>query len=74
MPIIHCPKCKTKAAEREMHFQCRKCWNRYDLRGSQAILSNLICPRCGSRAARNLDHPIPGDDEPVEGGQPYPGK
>ena len=74
LAIIACPKCKAKTAERNMHFQCRKCWHKYDLRGAQATLSNLVCPRCGSRAARDLDHPIPGDDEPVEGGQPYPGK
>ena len=57
-----------------MHFQCRKCWKKYDLRGSQATLANIICPACSSRAARDLDHLIPGDDEPVEGGKPYPGK
>jgi putative FmdB family regulatory protein len=73
-PVIECPKCKATAAERLMHYQCRKCWRKYDLRGAQATLANVVCPACGSRAARDLDHPIPGDDEPVEGGQPYPGK
>jgi putative FmdB family regulatory protein len=73
-PVMNCPKCKAAAAERIMHYQCRKCWRKYDLRGSQATLANMVCPGCGSRAARDLDHPIPGDDEPVEGGQPYPGK
>ena len=71
-PIIECPKCKAPAAERIMHFQCRKCWQKYDRRGAQARLENIICPACGSRAARDLDHPIPGDDEPVEGGEPFP--
>ena len=72
--VMECPKCKVTAAERIMHYQCRKCWTKYDLRGSKATLANIICPACGSRAARDLDHLIPGDDEPVEGGQPYPGK
>lgn len=71
-PVIACPKCKGVLAERIMHYQCRKCWAKYDLRGSQATLANMVCPACGSRAARNLDQPIPGDDEPVEGGQPRP--
>ena len=57
-----------------MHYQCRKCWKKYDLRGSQATLANMICSACQSRAARDLDNPIPGDDEPVEGGIPNPGK
>jgi len=73
-PVIECPKCQATAAERLTHYQCRKCWNKYDLRGSQATLANIVCPACGSRAARNLDHLIPGDNEPVEGGKPYPGK
>jgi putative FmdB family regulatory protein len=73
-PVIECPKCKQMAAEKIMHYQCRKCWTKYDLRGSQATVANIVCPACGSRAARNLDHPIPGDDEPAEGGKPYPGK
>jgi len=73
-PVIDCPKCKATSAERLMHYQCRKCWKKYDLRGSQATLANILCPACGSRAARDLDHPIPGDDEPVEGGQPFRGK
>ena len=73
VPVITCPKCKTKSAERVMHFQCRKCWKKFDLRGSRATLANIVCPACGSRAARDLDHPVPGDDEPVEGGEPYPG-
>ena len=71
---IVCPKCKGKTAERIMHYQCRKCWTKYDLRGSKATLANIICPACGSRAARDLDHLIPGDDEPVEGGKPFPGR
>ena len=74
LAVIVCPKCKEKAAERVMHFQCRKCWKKYDLRGSQTTLVHIVCPSCDSRAARDLDHLIPGDDEPVEGGQPYPGK
>jgi putative FmdB family regulatory protein len=74
VPVVTCPQCNAQAAERLMHFQCRNCWNKYDLRGSQASLANIVCPECGSRAARDLDHPIPGDDEPVEGGQPYPVK
>jgi putative FmdB family regulatory protein len=72
--VIECPKCKEIAAEKIMHYQCRKCWTKYDLRGAQAFLVNIVCPACGSRAARNLDHPIPGDNEPVEGGKPFPGK
>jgi hypothetical protein len=39
LPIITCLKCKAKTAEREMHFQCRKCWNKYNLRGAQATLA-----------------------------------
>ena len=74
LAVIVCPKCKEKAAEREMHFQCRRCWKHYNLRGSQATLAHIVCPGCGSRAARDLDHSIPGDDQPIEGGQPYPGK
>lgn len=74
LPVIECPKCKQMAAEKIMHYQCRKCWTKYDLRASQATVANIVCPACGSRAARNLDHPIPGDDEPAEGGKPYPGK
>jgi len=74
VPVMICPKCQAKSAERLMHYQCRKCWQKYDLRGAQATLANLVCPACGSRAARDLDHLIPGDDEPVEGGQPYPGR
>jgi len=73
-PVIECPKCKALAAERVMHYQCRKCWHKYDLRGTQAKLANIVCPSCGSRAACDLDHPIPGDDEPVEGGKPNPEK
>lgn len=73
-PVIDCLKCKALAAERIMHYQCRKCWHKYDLRGTQAKLANIVCPSCGSRAARDLDHLIPGDNEPVEGGKPYPGK
>ncbi len=74
VPVILCPKCKAESAERIMHYQCRKCWKKFDLRGAQATLANLVCPTCSSRAARDLDHLIPGDDEPVEGGQPYPGR
>ena len=73
-PIIECPKCKAMAAERMMHFQCRKCWTKFNLPGPKATLANLVCPNCGSRAVRDLDNPIPGDDTPVEGGKPYPGK
>jgi putative FmdB family regulatory protein len=73
LPFIECPKCKQIAAEKIMHYQCRKCWTKYDLRGSKATVANIVCPACGSRAARNLDHPIPGDNEPVEGGKPFPG-
>jgi len=72
--VIECPKCKALAAERIMHYQCRSCWSKYDLLGTNAILAKIVCPTCGSLAARDLDHPIPGDDEPVEGGKPYPGK
>jgi DNA-directed RNA polymerase subunit RPC12/RpoP len=64
--VTQCPKCKAQTAERVMHYQCRKCWHQYNLRGSQATLANIICPACGSRAARDLDHPIPGDDQPVQ--------
>src|ERR1700722_5330743 len=71
--VMECPKCKEMAAEKIMHYQCRKCWTKYDLRGAQAKLANIVCPACGSRAARNLDHPTPGDNEPVEGGKPFPG-
>jgi DNA-directed RNA polymerase subunit RPC12/RpoP len=73
MAVIECPKCKQIAAEKIMHYQCRKCWTKYDLRASHASLANVVCPACGSRAARNLDHLIPGDNEPAEGGKPYPG-
>src|SRR4030095_16321793 len=69
--VVDCPKCKAAAAERIMHFQCRNCWTKYDLRGSHATLGNMVCPACGGRAARDLDNPIPGDDEPVEGGRPF---
>jgi putative FmdB family regulatory protein len=64
--VTQCPKCKAQTAERVMHYQCRKCWHKYDLRGSKATLANIICPACGSRAARDLDHPIPGDDQPAQ--------
>ena len=73
LPVIECPKCKAPSAERLMHYQCRNCWTKYDLRGAKATLANIVCPGCRSRAARDLDHPIPGDDEPVEGGKPFPG-
>jgi putative FmdB family regulatory protein len=72
-PLIECPKCKQVKAEKIMRYQCRKCWTKYDLRATEASLANVVCPACGSRAARNLDHLIPGDNEPVEGGKPYPG-
>jgi DNA-directed RNA polymerase subunit RPC12/RpoP len=72
LPVIDCPKCHAPAAERVMHYQCRKCWKKYDLRGNQAVLANIVCPACASRAVRDLDNPIPGDDEPVEGGLPKP--
>jgi hypothetical protein len=39
---------------------------------NQAALANIVCPACAGRAARDLDNPIPGDDEPVEGGLPKP--
>ena len=74
LPIIACPKCRATAAERIMHFQCRKCWHKYDLRGSNATRGHIACPDCSSGSARDLDHLIPGDDDPVEGGKPYPGK
>jgi rRNA maturation endonuclease Nob1 len=57
-----------------MRYQCRNCWTKYELRGSKASLQNMICHSCGSRAARDLDHPIPGDDEPIDGGKPNPEK
>jgi putative FmdB family regulatory protein len=72
-PVIECPKCKAPAAERITHFQCRKCWHKYDLRGTNTTRNNIICPACGGRSARDLDNPIPGDDTPVDGGKPYPG-
>ena len=73
-PVIECPKCKALAAERIMHFQCRKCWRKYELRGSGTTRGHIICPACGSGSARDLDNPMPGDDTPAEGGKPYPGK
>src|SRR2546422_889756 len=48
VPVIQCPKCKANSAERIMHYQCRKYWKKYDLRGSKAALANIICPTCGS--------------------------
>ncbi len=73
-PVIDCPKCRTTTAERIMHFQCRKCWTKYDLRGTNTTRGHIACPACASPAARDLDNPIPGDDTPVDGGKPYPGK
>lgn len=73
-PVIQCPKCKALAAERIMHFQCRNCWHKYDLRGTNTTRNNIVCPACGRRSARDLENPIPGDDTPVDGGKPYPGK
>ena len=72
-PVIECPKCKTLAAERILHLQCRNCWHKYDLRGSNTTRGHITCPACGSRSARDLDNPMPGDDTPAEGGKPYPG-
>ena len=74
LPVIQCPKCKALAAERVMHFQCRNCWKKYDLRGSNTTRGHIVCPACGSPSARDLDNPIPGDDTPVDGGKPYPEK
>jgi putative FmdB family regulatory protein len=73
-PVIECPKCKTVSAERIMHFQCRMCWKKFDLPGRQATRwsTSIACPDCGSRMVRDLDNPVPGDDRPVEGGQPNP--
>ena len=73
-PVIQCPKCKALAAERIMHFQCRNCWHKYDLRGSNTGRGSIKCPGCGGGSARDLDNPVPGDDTPVDGGKPYPGK
>ena len=73
-PVIECPKCKAVAAERIMHFQCRNCWKKYDLRGSSTTRGRIQCPDCGNFSARDLDNPMPGDDTPVDGGKPYPGK
>ncbi|MHC4364205.1 MAG: FmdB family zinc ribbon protein [Planctomycetota bacterium] len=73
VPIVECPKCAELTAERVTHFQCRKCWEKFDMRGSETTqLANLVCPHCGNTALRNLDHPIPGDDQPVEGALPRP--
>ena len=74
LPIMECPKCKAPAAERIMHFQCRNCWKKYDLRGANTTRGHIVCPACGSGSARDLDNPIPGDDTPVDGGKPFPGK
>jgi len=74
LPVIACPKCKALAAERILHLQCRNCWKEYDLRGANTTRGHIICPACGSGSARDLDNLIPGDDTPVEGGKPYPGK
>ncbi len=73
-PIIECPKCKALAAERILHLQCRNCWTKYDLRGANTTRGHIRCPACGGGSARDLDNPMPGDDTPVEGGKPYPGK
>ena len=73
-PVIECPKCKALAAERILHLQCRNCWHKYDLRGSNTTRGHVICPACGSGSARDLDNPMPGDDTPVVGGKPFPGK
>ena len=74
LPVMECPKCKALAAERIMHFQCRNCWKKYDLRGANTTRGRIVCPACGSGSARDLDNPIPGDDTPVDGGKPFPGK
>ena len=71
-PVIECPKCKTVSAARIMHFQCRMCWEKFDLLGWEVTRWSLACPDCGGRAVRDLDNPVPGDDLPVEGGQPNP--
>ena len=71
-PVIECPKCKEVSAERIMHFQCRMCWKKFDLSGWQATRIGIVCPDCGNRIVRDLDNPIPGDDRPLEGGQPNP--
>jgi DNA-directed RNA polymerase subunit RPC12/RpoP len=73
-PVIECPKCKALAAERILHLQCRNCWKKYDLRGLNTTRGRIQCPACGSGSVRDLDNPMPGDDTPVDGGQPYPGK
>jgi putative FmdB family regulatory protein len=73
VPIIECPECGETTAERIVHFQCRKCWEKFDMRGSVTTnLANLVCPHCGNTALRNLDHPIPGDDQPVRDAIPPP--
>jgi len=71
-PVIECPECGTLTAERMMHLQCRKCWEKFDLSSSQAAELGFVCQNCGSNAIRDLDNPIPGDDGPVEGGKPSP--
>ena len=73
-PVIECPKCKALAAERILHLQCRNCWKKNDLRGANTTRGHIVCPACGSGSARDLDNPIPGDDTPVDGGKPFPGK
>jgi putative FmdB family regulatory protein len=60
LPFIECPKCKQIAAEKIMHYQCRKCWTKYDLRGSKATVANIVCPACGSRAHAILTIPYLG--------------
>jgi putative FmdB family regulatory protein len=73
LPVMACPACGAEAAGRIVRYQCRKCWAKYQRVGVQATLANVVCPECGSRAARDLDNPIPGDSEPVDGGAPFPG-
>lgn len=71
-PVIQCPKCNKLTAQRIMHFQCRMCWEKFDLPGWQATRFSLACPACGSTIVRDLDNPVPGDDKPAQGGKPNP--
>jgi putative FmdB family regulatory protein len=71
-PVIECPECGAFSAERIMHFQCRMCWEKFDLPGWKATRFYLACPACGSTIVRDLDNPIPGDDKPAQGGKPNP--
>ena len=73
-PVIECPECGALSAERIMHFQCRMCWEKFNLSGWQATRFYMECPACGSTIVRDLDNPIPGDDKPAPGGKPNPEK